>query len=84
MEEAQLLELGWYIPEIIVTYNKCRGCRRKGSYAEDNRDQRVLQDRTFWCGCREKKEENAAWPKEAKAQQERGVVKRRSGEPLKC
>jgi len=41
-EEAWLLELGWYTPEIIVTYNKCRGCRRKGSYAEDNRGQGVL------------------------------------------
>ena len=68
-EEAQLLELGWYTPEIIVTYNKCRGCRRKGSYAEDNRGQEVLQDKTFWCGCRSKKEEKATWPREAKAQQ---------------
>jgi len=42
LEEARLLELGWYTPEIIVTYNKCRGCRRKGSYAEDNRGQGVL------------------------------------------
>jgi len=41
-EEAWLLELGWYTPEIIVTYNKCRGCGRKGSYAEDNRGQGVL------------------------------------------
>jgi len=40
--EAQLLELGWYTLEIIVTYNKCRGCRRKGSYVKDNRGQRVL------------------------------------------
>jgi len=38
-EKARLLELGWYTPEIIVTYNECRGCRRKGSYAEDNRGQ---------------------------------------------
>ena len=29
----------------------------------------MLQDRTFWCGCRGKKKEKAAWPKEAKAQQ---------------
>jgi len=41
-EEAWLLELRWYTPEIIVTYNKCRGCRRKGSYAEDNKGQGVL------------------------------------------
>jgi len=41
-EEAWLLELKWYTPEIIVTYNKCRGCRRKGSYVEDNKGQGVL------------------------------------------
>ena len=28
-EEAQLLELGWYTLETIVTYNECRGCGRK-------------------------------------------------------
>jgi len=42
-EEAQLLELEWYTLEIIITYNECKGYRRKGSYAEDNRGQRVLQ-----------------------------------------
>ena len=46
-EKAQLLELGWYTPEMIVTYNECRGYGRKGSYAEDNRSQGVLQDRKF-------------------------------------
>jgi len=68
-EEAWLLELGWYTPEIIVTYNKCRGCGRKGSYVESNRGQGVLQDRTFWCRCRGKKKEKAVWPREAKTQQ---------------
>jgi len=53
-EEAWLLELGWYTLEIIVTYNEYRGCGRKGSYAEDNRGQEVLQDRKFWCGCQGK------------------------------
>ena len=66
--EAWLLELGWYTPEIIVTYNKCKGYRRKESYAEDNRGQGVFQNRTFWCGCREKKEEKAVRPKETKVQ----------------
>jgi len=42
LKEARLLELGWYTPEIIVTYNKCRGCGRKESYAEDNRGHGVL------------------------------------------
>ena len=54
-EEAQLLELGWYVLGIIVIYTNCRRCRRKGSYVEDNRGQGVLQDRTFWCGYKRKK-----------------------------
>ena len=37
----------------------------------------MLQDRTFWYGYRGKKEEKAAWPREAKAQQSSA----RSGEP---
>jgi len=68
-EKVQLLELGWYTLEMIVTYNKCRGYGRKGSYAEDNRGQGVLQDRTFWCGCRRKEEKKVVRPREAKAQQ---------------
>jgi len=65
---------------MIVMYTKCRGYGRKGSYAEDDRGQRVLRDRTFWCGCRGKKresgmpterksaarEEKVAWHTEAK------------------
>ena len=47
LEEVRLLELGWYTLEIIVTYNECRGYGRKGSYAEDNRGQEVLQNRMF-------------------------------------
>jgi len=66
---------------MIVTYTRCRGCSRKGSYAEDNRGQGVLWDRIFWCGCKGKasgapierksvaRVEKAAWPREAKAQQ---------------
>jgi len=42
---------------MIVTYTNCRECRRKGSYAENDRGQRVLKDRTFWCGCRGEKVE---------------------------
>jgi len=80
-EGARFLELGWYTLEIIVTYNECRGCGRKGSYAEDNRGQGVLQDRTFWCGCKRKESsapterksaarvEKVAQPREAKVQQ---------------
>jgi len=83
LEKAQFLELEWYTPELIVIYNKCRGYGRKGSYAEDNRGQGVLQDRTFWYGYKGKKEENSmpterksaarveivVQPREAKAQQ---------------
>jgi len=39
---------------MIVTYTKCRGCGRKESYAENDRGQGVLQNRTFWCGCKRK------------------------------
>jgi len=66
-EEVQLLELGWYTLETIVTYNECRGCRRKGSYVEDNRGQGVLQDRKFWYGYQGKGEGRAAQPRQAKA-----------------
>jgi len=83
-EEAQFLELGWYVLGMIVTYTEYRGYGRKGSYAEDDRGQGVLKDRTFWCGCRRRKEqsgaqardsrsaareEKAARPRETKAQQ---------------
>jgi len=59
-EEAQFLELGWYVLGMIVIYTECRGCGRKGSYAEDNRGQGVLWDRTFWYRCRGKKRESSA------------------------
>jgi len=87
--EAQFLELEWYVPGMIVTYTKCKGCGRKESYAKDDRGQGVLKDRTFWCGCKGKasgvpterksiaRVEKAAWPREAKAQQSSA----RSGEP---
>jgi len=45
---------------MIVTYNKCRECGRKGSCAEDNRGQVVLQDRKFWCGYQGKRKGRAA------------------------
>jgi len=54
---------------MIITYNECRGCGRKGSYAEDNRGQGVLQDRKFWRGYQGKRERRVARSKEAKAQQ---------------
>jgi len=89
LEEAQFFELGWCIPGMIVTYTKCRGYGRKGSYAEDDRGQGVLRDRTFWCGCKRKeggasterksaaRVEKVVRPREAKVQQSGA----RSGEP---
>jgi len=76
---------------MIVMYTKCRGCGRKESYAKDDRGQRVLRDRMFWCGYKGKKRENsmpterksaakiekAARPREAKVQQS----DTQSGEP---
>jgi len=58
----------------------------------------IKQKALSWCGCKRKrvesgapterksaaKVERAARPREAKAQQERGVAERRSGEPSKC
>jgi len=99
LEEAQFLELGWYMLGMIVTYTECSGCERKRSYAEDDKYQGVLKDRMFWCRCKGKKkegsapterkstakEERAAHGQESqKVQQEREVVKGRSGEPLEC
>jgi len=65
-EEVQFLELGWYVRGMIVTYTECRGYGKKGSYAEDDRGQGVLQNRTFWCGCRRKKRESGT-PTERKS-----------------
>jgi len=88
-EEVQCFELGWCIPGMIVTYTKCRGCRRKKSYTEDDRSQGVLRDRIFWCGYKKKeggaptkrkstaRVEKAVQPREAEAQQSDA----QSGEP---
>ena len=73
--------------EIVVSYLTCK-CGEKGSHAEDNRGQGVIPFQKWkelsWCECKEKTEGRAARPREAKAQQERGVVEKRSGEPSKC
>jgi len=38
-EEACLLELGWYMKEVIVTYVQCKRCGEKGYHAEENKRQ---------------------------------------------
>jgi len=85
--EAQLLELRWMTEEIVVSYLTCK-YREKGSHVEDNQGQGVIPfwkwKELSWCGCKGETEGKVAWPREAKAQQERGVVKKRSGEPSKC
>ena len=84
-EEAQLLELGWYTLEMIVTYNECRGCRRKGSYAEVTGARECSKIGSFGVNTKEKKREEWRSPDRQrcskaahgqenwKAQQERGV-----------
>jgi len=88
LEEAHLLELGWCTEEAIVLYLTCERCRSQEYHVEDNRGQGVISRKKLetlnWCGCKRKGEEKAVWPRKAKAQQERGIVKGRSGEPSRC
>jgi len=44
-DEACLLELGWYMEEVIVTYVECKKCGKKGCHVEENREQEVIKDR---------------------------------------
>jgi len=66
--------------EIVVLYLTCK-CREKESHVENNWGKRVIPfwkwKELSWCGCKGKTEGEAAWPREAKAQQS-GT---RSGEP---
>jgi len=50
-EEACLLELGWCIEEVIVTYMQCERCREKRYYMEENRRQGVIKNKQRWCRC---------------------------------
>ena len=45
LEDTRPLELEWITEEVIVTYIKCRWCRKKGIYREDNIGQGVLKGR---------------------------------------
>jgi len=79
-----------------VTYNKCRGCRRKKVMWKITGDRECSRIEYFGMGAGERRRERQHGPerqrcskaahgqKNWKAQQERGVVKRRSEEPSKC
>jgi len=53
----------------------------KECHMEENRRQEVIKNRKRWCGYIEKVVHSQ---KNQKAQQKRGIMKRRSREPLKC
>ena len=85
LDKACLLELGWYMKEIIVSYVECKRCEQKGYQMEENRGQGVISDRQKWYGCQKRKEVEAAHRQKSwKVQQKRGVGKGRSDEPSKC
>ena len=85
LEEACLLELGWYMKEAIVTYVQYERCGEKRCHVEKNRRQGVIKDRQRWYGYQKKEEKKVAHDQESqKAQPKKGVVKGRSGEPSKC
>ena len=44
-EKACLLELGWYMKKVIVTYVQCERCEEKGCHVKKNRRQGVIKDR---------------------------------------
>ena len=69
LDEACLLELGWYTKEVIVLYVECERCGQKECQMEENRGQGVILDRQKWCGCQKRKKTEAAHPKREKAQQ---------------
>jgi len=70
LEEAQLLELGWMMKEVVVSYLVCERCRERGCHVEDNRGQGVIpwtkQKALSWCGCEGKRAESSA-PTERKS-----------------
>ena len=44
-EEATLLELGWCIKEVIVTYVQCKRYGEKRCHVKENKRQRMIKDR---------------------------------------
>jgi len=71
--KAWLLELGWMMEEVVVSYLVYVRYRERGSHVEDNWGQGVIPSwrwkKLSWCGYKEETKEKAAWPREAKAQQ---------------
>jgi len=64
-----LLELGWYMKEVIVSYVECERYEQKECQVKENRGQGVISDRQKWYGCQKRKEAEAAHPKRGKVQQ---------------
>ena len=66
-EEVQLLELGWCMREIVVSYLACKRYGKKRCHVEENRGQGIISNKRLeemkWYGCIGK----AAWPRETKA-----------------
>jgi len=82
---ACLLELGWYMKEVIVLYVECGRCRQKECQVEENRGQGMISDRQKWYRYQKKEEVEVAHGQEfRKAQQRRREDKGRSDKPSKC
>jgi len=45
LDKACLLELGWHMKEVIVSYVEYEKCGQKGCHVEKNRGQEVISDR---------------------------------------
>ena len=45
LDEACLLELGWYMKEVIVTYVEYERYGNKDCHMEENKGQEVIKDR---------------------------------------
>jgi len=60
LEEACLLELEWYMKEVIATYVQYERYGEKGCHVEKNRRQGMIKNRQRWCGYQKEKEKKAA------------------------
>jgi len=69
-----LLELGWYMKEVIVSYVEYERYRQKGYQVKENRGQGVISDRQKWYGCQKRKKAEAVHPKRGKVQQNSAQV----------
>jgi len=79
LDEACLLELGWYTKEVIVSYVECERCGQKGCQVEENREQGVISDRQKWCGYQKRKETEVVCLKRGKVQQSRSPGRHSKG-----